>query len=92
MHFVKKSTEAKRKQRAKKQFYRAQIQAELRQKYFVGKEDILIEAQLNKEQKLHTSPTISMPKPIPAPERAKLAELTGGGIPVSLSTRWKLSK
>lgn len=53
----------------------------------MGKEDILIEAQLNKEQKLHTSPTISMPKPIPAPERAKLAELTGGGIPVSLSTR-----
>lgn len=51
------------------------------------KEDILIEAQLNKEQKLHTSPTISMPKPVLAPERAKLAELTGGGIPVSLSTR-----
>lgn len=48
------------------------------------KEDILIEAQVNKEQKLHTSPTT---KPILAPERAKLAELTGGGIPVSLSTR-----
>lgn len=40
--------------------------------YFVGKEDILIEAQLNKEQKLHTSPTISTPKPILAPERANL--------------------
>lgn len=90
---VKKRSDTERKHRAKKQFYRTQRQAELRRKYFVEKDDALIEAQLSKDWAIHTGHTMRKTESILVPERAQLAKLLESESSLSLSLSvWKLSK
>lgn len=57
---VENRKEAQRKHRAKKEYYRARMKAELRKEYFVRKDDAIIEAQMTEDSKSPSTRQLGM--------------------------------
>lgn len=69
--------QAKRKYRAKKEFHKTQMLAQLRLNFFAFKDTVLIEAQLNGSGVMRTTKTRKEVPALSIPERSALARLIG---------------